>query len=104
MALTAVATVGAGDELLWLLIAILLLGPQTEAADGDGLRHRLAKGQSRREEGGDAGEKKGEGKKKVETVSQLNSFIVQMKTNKVALCVPLQRMTVAVCIKTLTVN
>lgn len=55
--------------------------------------------------GGDAGEKKGEGgKKRVETVSQLNSFIVQMKTNKVALCVPPQRMTAAVCIKTLTVN
>lgn len=47
---------------------------------------------------------KGEKKKRVKTVSQLNSFIVQMKTNKVALCVPPQRMTAAVCIKTLTVN
>lgn len=54
---------------------------------------------------GDAGEKKGEGEKKqrVETVSQLNSFIVQMKTNKVALC-PATADDCCVCIKTLTVN
>lgn len=39
--LTAVAAVGAGDELLRPLVAVLLLGPQAEAADGDGLRHRL---------------------------------------------------------------
>lgn len=54
--------------------------------------------------GGRRREERGRGKKRVETVSQLNSFIVQMKTNKVALCVPPQRMTVAVCIKMLTVN
>lgn len=45
--LTTVATVGAGDELLRLLVTILLLGPQTEAADGDGLCHRLMEGQRR---------------------------------------------------------
>lgn len=39
--LTAVAAVGAGDELLRPLVAVLLLGPQAEAADGDGLCHRL---------------------------------------------------------------
>lgn len=46
-ALTAIATVGAGDELLRPLVAILLLGPQAEAADGDWLCHRLAEGKSR---------------------------------------------------------
>lgn len=39
--LTAVAAVCAGDELLRPLVAVLLLGPQAEAADGDGLSHRL---------------------------------------------------------------
>lgn len=63
-ALTTVATVGAGDELLRPLVAILLLGAQAEAADGDGLRHRLMSGM-----GG-------------ETVSQLNSLVVQMKATK----------------------
>lgn len=39
--LTTVATVGAGDELLWPLVTVLLLGPEAETADGDGLCHRL---------------------------------------------------------------
>lgn len=42
--LTAVAAVGAGDELLRPLVTVLLLGPEAEAADGDGLRHRLGGG------------------------------------------------------------
>lgn len=48
MSLTTVATISAGDELLWLLVAVLLLGPQTEAADGDGLCHGLVEGQRRK--------------------------------------------------------
>lgn len=39
--LTTVAAVGTGDELLRPLVAVLLLGPQAEAADRDRLRHRL---------------------------------------------------------------
>lgn len=58
LALTTIATVGAGDEFLRPLIAILLLGPQAEAADGDGLCHRLAEGQRRRGKGGDTGERR----------------------------------------------
>lgn len=44
--LTAVAAVGAGDELLRPLVTVLLLGPEAEAADGDGLRHRLEGGET----------------------------------------------------------
>lgn len=47
--LTAVATVGAGDELLWPLVAVLLLGPEAETADGDGLCYRLERKQGREE-------------------------------------------------------
>lgn len=47
--LTAVAAVGAGDELLRPLVTVLLLGPEAEAADGDGLRHRLGGGGERRQ-------------------------------------------------------
>lgn len=39
--LTAVPTVCAGDELLWLLVTVMFLGPQTEATDGYRLCHRL---------------------------------------------------------------
>lgn len=39
--LTAVSAIGTGDELLRLFDPILLLGSQTEAADGDGLGHGL---------------------------------------------------------------
>lgn len=46
--LTTVATVGAGDELLRLFVTILLFRPQTEAADGDGLCHRLMEGEEKK--------------------------------------------------------
>lgn len=45
--LTAVATVGAGDELLWPFVTVLLLGPEAETADGDGLCHRLERKRNR---------------------------------------------------------
>lgn len=61
--LTAVAAVGTGDELLWPLVAVLLLGPQAEAADGDGLRHRL-EGQGGVGIGGERG-REGERKSRV---------------------------------------
>lgn len=62
--LTAVAAVGAGDELLRPLVAVLLLGPEAEAADGDGLRHRL--------------EDRGEKRENPECQSALTALIVQM--------------------------
>lgn len=49
MTLTAVATVSAGDELLWPLVAVLLLGSEAETADGDGLCHRLEREQGMEE-------------------------------------------------------
>lgn len=90
--LTAVAAVGTGDELLWPLVAVLLLGPQTEAADGDGLRHRLA--------GGRTG---GRGKKREERQLRLsvsfNSIIVQMSTTKCP-CVSRHSGRLCVCVLT----
>lgn len=46
--LTAVPTVCTGDELFGFLVAVLLLGPQTETTNGYGLCHRLREEKQRK--------------------------------------------------------